>query len=306
MRRIAVILMLLCATALAAQNYIYDEFRAFKGMLNGKTAFELIFQKSSQNGESRCAGYIYYPNAKNPAPILIVGRYLKSDPKDPNSEYLYHMAFEEYQPDGEMTGKIDLEYYEVEGDYTFKKGTWINPNNARRLPMTQTKSVFEKASWWPGAPSTLTAPKREAYSYKYAFTKDNDGWLQDITVDLYADGKKVAPEIRESYSYPFKEDQHLDWITETDINFDGIPDLYLFTGFHSHAQSAYAAYVWNPATLQFYRVDTFDEIAEPEFDEKAKTITSRARDNGHMYIDVFKWKNGKLSRISSKKQSLFD
>ena len=194
----------------------------------------------------------------------------------------------------------------MEGDYTFKKGTWINPNNARRLPMTQTKSVFEKASWWPGAPSTLTAPKREAYSYKYAFTKDNDGWLQDITVYLYADGKKVAPEIRESYSYPFKEDQHLDWITETDINFDGIADLYLFTGFHSHAQSAYAAYVWNPATLQFYRVDTFDEIAEPEFDEKAKTITSRARDNGHMYIDVFKWKNGKLSRISSKKQSLFD
>ena len=167
---------------------------------------------------------------ENRAPILIVGRYLKSDPKDPNSEYLYHMAFEEYQPDGEMTGKIDLEYYEVESDYTFKKGTWINPNNARRLPMTQTKSVFEKASWWPGVPPTLTAPKREAYSYKYAFTKDNDGWLQDITVDLYADGKKVAPEIRESYSYPFKEDQHLDWITETDINFDGIPDLYLFTG----------------------------------------------------------------------------
>ena len=31
------------------------------------------------------------------------------------------MAFDEYQPDGEMTGKINLEYYEVEGDYTFKE-----------------------------------------------------------------------------------------------------------------------------------------------------------------------------------------
>ena len=48
------------------------------------------------------------------------------------------------------------------------------------------------------------------------------------------------------------------------------------------------------------------KIAEPDFDEQAKTITSSARDNQYLYIDVYKWKNGKLIKISSKKESLFD
>lgn len=306
MRKIAVILMLFCATTLAAQTYVYDEFHTFKGTLNGKIAFELAFQQSQQNGEPLCAGYIYYPNAKNPAPILIVGEYLDADPNDPYTENLYHMAFKEYQPDGEMTGKIDLEFYEVEGDYTFKKGTWTNPNNGRHFQMTNTQSVFEKVGWWPGTPTTLTSPSRKAYTYKHHFKKDEYDNLEEITVDLFADGKKVGPEIKESYSYPFSEDQDLDWVTETDVNFDGIPDLYLLIGFFSHAQSAHAAYVWNPDTRQFYRSDTFDEIAEPEFDAQTKTITSHARDNETMYIDTFKWKNGKLKRISSKKVPLFD
>ena len=50
----------------------------------------------------------------------------------------------------------------------------------------------------------------------------------------------------------------------------------------------------------------FELAFVPEFDNEHKTIISRARDNDSMYEDTFKWKNGKLKRISSKKTPLFD
>ena len=70
------------------------------------------------------------------------------------------------------------------------------------------------------------------------------------------------------------------------------------------AQSLYKAFVWNPVTRQFYPVPAFDEIQEPSFDSMEKTITSVARSYTKAYIDVYKWKNGKLSKVSSKELSL--
>ena len=69
------------------------------------------------------------------------------------------------------------------------------------------------------------------------------------------------------------------------------------------ASSQHKAYVWNQETRQFYPVEAFDEIQEPDFDSKAKTITSRARDVDMMYIDTYKWKNGILTKVSTKKLS---
>ena len=77
----------------------------------------------------------------------------------------------------------------------------------------------------------------------------------------------------------------------------------VYLGVTHNAQSLYKAFVWNPVTRQFYDVNAFQEIQEPDFDSGAKTITSVARDAGTFYIDTYKWKNGKLTKVASKKES---
>jgi len=305
MKQLLSILLLISSTSLAAQNY---ENHVFKGMLNGKTAVEIAFQTAYNDGEWLTAGYIYYPKAKNPAPILIVGTHLNVDPKLKNSENLFSMRFVEYQDDGSITGRFNLMYYEVEGDYHFHKGSWTNPTTGKSLAMTNMKESFELPSWYPGPPATLTAPKHEAWSFKHHFNKDEDGWLRDIIVDIYADGKKSPLSFEEPLcsAADSEMEKSLPWVTEEDINFDGISDIMVYLGVSTRAQSIYKAFVWNPETRQYYYVKEFEEIQEPDIDTKAKTITSYARDVDGMYIDVYKWKNGKLTQISSKKESQHD
>ena len=306
MRKVVSLLLFFYAATMAAQN----EIHCFKGKLNGRTAFELVYgyQQAGEN-DHRCAGYMYYPNAKNPAPILVVGHPLEADVKDPNYDHLYREGFEEYQPDGEMTGKMDLQYYEVEGDYQFKEGFWQNPTTGKRLLMTEMKEQANALpAWWPGAPATLTAPKREAYSFKVRYEKDEND-LYDVIVDCLVNGKKVAPEIREYMNYTL-DGENLDqfgYVTEKDINFDGIPDLIVNTGLTTHAQNTQVAYVWNPVTLQFYRVEAFENMVEPSFDEEQKEISTVVRD-GYEYAvyETYKWKNGVLKQVSSKREKLFD
>ena len=300
MRKVVSLLLLFYAATVVAQ----EEIHYFKGKLNGKIAFELVYGYYG----NRCAGYMYYPNAKSPAPILVVGHGLETDPKDPYADNLYREGLEEYQPDGEMTGKMDVQYYEVEGDYQFKKGFWQNPTTGKKLPMTEVENQYGGLpAWWPGTPKTLTAPNREDYSFKVRYEKDeNDQY--DIVVDCFVNGEKTQPEIRE-YMNVYSGDNldKMGFVTEEDINFDGIPDLIVNTGLTTHAQNTQVAYVWNPVTLQFYRVDGFTEIVEPTFDAEKKEITTAVRDGyEYVYFETYKWVNGVLKQVSSKREKLFD
>ena len=301
MRRVVSFLLFFYAATMAAQ----EEIHYFKGKLNGKTAFELVYGYYG----NRCAGYMYYPNAKTPAPILVVGHPLETDPKDPYADNLYREGLEEYQPDGEMTGKMDVQYYEVEGDYQFKKGFWQNPTTGKKLPMMEVENQYGGLpAWWPGTPKTLTAPNREDYSFKVRYEKDEND-LYDVIVDCYANGEKTGPEIREYMNYTLDGENldHFGFVTEEDINFDGIPDLIVNTGMTTHAQNTQVAYVWNPVTLQFYRVEAFENIVEPTFDAEKKEITTAVRDGyEYVYYETYKWKNGVLKQVSSRKEKLFD
>ena len=284
-----------------------NEMKGFKGLLNGKTAVEIVVSAEFNDGDWITAGYCYYPKAKTPAPILLVATTETDKTLLPKGENRYLLKLVEYQPDGQITGIFRIWYTEVEGDYNFQRGTWTNPTTGRVMQMSQVKPLYQRPDWYPELPKVMTAKKRDAWSFKHRFSKDEDGWLSDIYVDGYVDGKKTGFHFEEQLMGAFNEEQEklLSWVTDEDINFDGVPDLLIYVGLTHNASSLYKAYVWNPETRQFYPVEAFDEIQEADFDAKAKTITSTARDLDNVYIDTYKWKNGILTKVSTKKLSRY-
>ena len=90
----------------------------YNAKLDGRISVTIAFQKNEDN---TVAGYIYYPKAKNPAPIMVVGSVSRHNETD-------FYTLNEYQPDGKVSGFITLEHKLVDGwDYQVQ-GTWTNPN----------------------------------------------------------------------------------------------------------------------------------------------------------------------------------
>ena len=109
--------------ALAAQADVLGEY-SFVGTLGDKIPVRLKFVV---NGDEIAVGEIYYPKAKNPAPILVVGGV---------SEDGWY-SLQEYQSDGTITGTM---IFRIEGEDTadgasLTDGTWTNPRTEKSLPM---------------------------------------------------------------------------------------------------------------------------------------------------------------------------
>jgi hypothetical protein len=192
------------------------------------------------------------------------------------------------------------------------KGSWKNPTTGKVMHLSRFEEMRELPGWWPGAPSVFGAPRRDAWKFLYKLENkyDESGdseWMDNIHVTFEVNGVEHPLSFDEPLNGAVNSEMEetLKWIFEKDINFDGIPDLMVYLGLTHHAQSVYKAFVWNPVTRQFYDVEAFQEIQEPVIDSEDKTITSHVRDVGMLYTDTYKWKNGKLTKIASKKDSLY-
>jgi hypothetical protein len=309
MKTLMLSLMLTAATLTAGAQQHYEN-RGFKALMNGKIPVEVMFQTTqNQDGEWMTAGYLYYPKAKNPAPILIVEGWYPEKQIVSKDEDETVSRFTEYQPDGERTGILYVTYVEVEGDFQMRRASWKNPTTGKVLQLSKFEEIRELPSWYPGAPKVLSAATRLEWQTKervYSSEGPNSEWLDRIEVDFLERGKKVFT-VKEDMSGAISKDlltKGWEWVTNEDINFDGTPDVLIYVGMQPNGNTLNKAYVWNPYTRQFYPVPEFDEIQEPDIDRKTKTITSRARDYQNAYIDTFKWKNGKLKRVATKKLPL--
>lgn len=117
--------------AVGSQADVLGEY-SFEGTLGDKIPVKLKF---AVNGDEIAVGEIYYPKAKNPAPILVVGA--------PTANGWYYMK--EYQSDGTITGTM---YFKIEGEDTadgafISEGTWTNPRTQKEFPMKHFESNQE-------------------------------------------------------------------------------------------------------------------------------------------------------------------
>ena len=118
-----VLLFFFLVFAIAAQADVLGEY-SFEGTLGDKIPVRLKF---AVNGEEIAVGEIYYPKAKNPAPILVVG-------SPTNDEGWYFLK--EYQSDGTITGTMLFHIVEEESENPYiAEGTWTNPRTEKSLPM---------------------------------------------------------------------------------------------------------------------------------------------------------------------------
>ena len=145
-----------------------DDYVSMEGMLNyplqrydakldGRIPVIIVFQKNENN---TVAGYIYYPNAKNPAPIMIVGGVKQYNGKD-------NYYFSEFQPDGKVSGFISLEHRIVDGWDHKVEGTWTNPKTEKQMKLTDVWFERECPKWF--SQSLLTPEDPGNIGREYSF-----------------------------------------------------------------------------------------------------------------------------------------
>lgn len=163
MRKIMICICMMLAVALDCSADGKTYYR-FEGKMGGKVSVVIAFQVS-EDYDDLAAGYIYYPKAKNPAPILLVGNKLADN----------RFMLREYQPDGKITGDL---YFQIANEDaadgpTISEGEWSNQQSDATYSLTTLSSPYDMARTqmympdWYEDPMVCEDPAHIGREYSY-------------------------------------------------------------------------------------------------------------------------------------------
>jgi hypothetical protein len=157
--------------------------------------------------------------------------------------------------------------------------------------------------------------EREDYRFNVSFGNDSEGYIGRIIVKGYAPQAEnpiveYEHELVERLAELPSAEEAANWVDDqTDINFDGIPDLMFFIGRNcvGRVSEYYAGYVWDDEDKCFAMVPGFDEISNPVVHADSKTITSTARtDAVEITTWTLAWEGGHLEIIDETTNTFGD
>lgn len=139
----------------------------------------------------------------------------------------------------------------------------------------------------------------------FIFTETDTGGYSKIAV--YPEDKKQLQTINIADVNSFGDDTTTcpepgtgsDIVIE-DMNFDGINDFRIIAMLPPGPNIPYICFLWDKKSGKFIHADFLDDITSPEFDSKAKTVTSSSRESANKYRkDVYKYSGKKLVLVKS-------
>ncbi len=153
---------------------VLGEF-SLEGTLDDKIPVKLKF---CVNADEIAVGEIYYPKAKNPAPILVVGSM---------SEESGRCSLKEFAPDGTITGVMTFTIGSEGDDVILTNGIWTNP---------RTDKSFEMKNFHPNGEFfdvtdylDYEAPQNNGREYVYSLYNPRYGAMMGGTVKFRGAGK---------------------------------------------------------------------------------------------------------------------
>ena len=110
----------------------------FDGKLDGRISVIIVLQRNDA-GDAR--GYIYYPKAKKPEPIMLNGDYTKEG-------NIYSFDVNEYLPGGKISGYLRFKHHFGGGWDDLVEGTWTNPYTNKQMKLTDFTVSHQCPKWF--------------------------------------------------------------------------------------------------------------------------------------------------------------